>query len=196
MNFRNTDLVETENFQFVRIHKNGNESVMQCIFNSFKKDEIIYTRHLAKKPRFCVIRDPYERFISGLRYDLFLNNVDIKDIDVNKLFLSNENHLRNSMIGHINHSVSQISYLMNTQIDHYIDIKDLNLFLKIHFKQTKHENNFTKLCKNKGVNKKLYNIEKYLNKRDIMKYLHLDYHIYNSIKASPFLWEWQHGKIF
>ena len=180
MNFRNTDLVETENFQFVRIHKNGNESVMQCIFNSFKKDEIIYTRHLAKKPRFCVIRDPYERFISGLRYDLFLNNVDIKDIDVNKLFLSNENHLRNSMIGHINHSVSQISYLMNTQVE----------------KRTKHENNFTKLCKNKGVNKKLYNIEKYLNKKDIMKYLHLDYHIYNSIKASPFLWEWQHGKIF
>jgi hypothetical protein len=29
-----------------------------------------------------------------------------------------------------------------------------------------------------------------------MKYLHLDYYIYNSIIHSPFLWEWQHGKIF
>ena len=29
-----------------------------------------------------------------------------------------------------------------------------------------------------------------------MKYLHMDYYVYNFIKNSPFLWEWQHGKIF
>lgn len=196
MNFRNADLIETEKFQFLRIHKNGNASVVKCIFESFKKEEIIYTRHLAKKPRFCIIRDPYERFLSGLRYDLLINNIDIKDIDITKLFTSNENHLRNSIRGYINHSVSQIPYLINTQIHHYVDIKDLNLFLKMHFKKNKHENKFTNLCKNKGENKKLYDIEKYLNKEEIMKYLHLDYYVYNSIKTSPFLWEWQHGKIF
>lgn len=43
---------------------------------------------------------------------------------------------------------------------------------------------------------KYYDIEKYLDKEDIMKYLHFDYYVYNHIKTSPFLWEWQHGKIF
>ena len=40
------------------------------------------------------------------------------------------------------------------------------------------------------------NIEKYLDKEEIMKYLHFDYYVYDHIKKSPFLWEWQHGKIF
>ena len=39
-------------------------------------------------------------------------------------------------------------------------------------------------------------IEKYINKDEIMKYLHMDYYIYDTIKKSPFLWEWQHGRIF
>ena len=73
------------------------------------------------------------------------------------------------------------------QCSHYVDINDLNLFLKIHFNETAHEN------------KQKYddiNIEKYIDKEEVMKYLHLDYYVYNYIKRSPFLWEWQHGKIF
>jgi len=192
MNFRLFDIIETEKFQFVRIHKNGNTSIEKCIQDNFKKEEIIYTNHLSKKPRFCIIRDPYERFLSGLKWDLCLNNVDIKDVDIEKLFTANEHHIRNSMIGHIKHSTSQIPYFFNTQCSHYVDISDLDIFLKIHFNKSAHENKFTDLCKDK----RFYNIEKYLKKDDIMKYLHLDYYIYNHIKKSPFLWEWQHGRIF
>lgn len=191
MNFRITELVETDKFQFLRIHKNANLTVMECIFDCYKKEEIIYTNHLSKKPRFCIIRDPYNRFISGLRYDLIQNNLTVQDIDIKKLFTSNDNHLRNSMRGYINHSTSQIPYFMNYQISHYIDIEDLDLFLTMHFGKTKHLNSFAN-----QTNDKFYNIEKYLDKDDIMKYLHMDYHFYNSIKKSPFLWEWQHGKIF
>ena len=190
MNFRLFEIVDTEKFQFVRIHKNGNGSVIKCIHNNFKKEEISYIHSLSKKVRFCVIRDPYERFLSGLKWDLHLNNVDVKDINIKKLFTSNEHHQRNSWIGRINHSTSQIPYLFNVQCSHYIDISDLNLFLKIHFNEIAHEN------KASDIIKKNQNIEKYIDKDEVMKYLHLDYYMYDTIKKSPFLWEWQHGKIF
>jgi len=192
MNFRLFELIETEKFQYVRIHKNGNASVFKCIQNNFKKEEIYSTNHLSKKTRFCIIRDPYERFVSGLKWDLWVNNINIEDVNIKKLFTSNENHFRNIMVGHINHSVSQIPYLMNCQISHYVDIEDLNIFLKMHFKKSEHENKFTNL--KEKVN--LKNIDQYLDKNEIMKYLHMDYYIYDTIKKSPFLWEWQHGKIF
>ena len=187
MNFRLFDIVETEKFQYVRIHKNGNTSVQRCILNTFKEN-IMYVNHLSKKPRFCIIRDPYKRFLSGLRYDLNRNKVNIKDIVIKKLFTSNDIHYRNSMMGNINHSISQIPYLFNVQCSHYIDIEDLDIFLKMHFNQTAHDNK-------SSINKK-YDIEKYIDKDEIMKYLNLDYYVYNRIKQSPFLWEWQHGKIF
>ena len=168
MNFRLFDIVETEKFQFVRTHKNGNGSVVKCIQNNFKKEDIFYVHHLSKKPRFCIIRDPYERFLSGL----------------------NEHHIRNSITGHINHSTSQIPYLFNVQCSHYIDLPDLHIFLKMHFGKSEHEN---KIPLNSLKDK---DIEKYINKDEVMKYLHLDYYVYNNVKRSPFLWEWQHGKIF
>lgn len=188
MNFKLGEIVETEKFQFVRIHKNANLSVDKCIKDNFKKEEIFYVRRLStKKPRFCIIRDPYERFLSGLKYDLNLSNIDIKDIDIKQLFTANEVHPRNLLRGYIKHSISQMPYLFNTQCSHYVNLKDLNLFLKTHFNQTAHENKST-------VNNN--EIEKYIDKNEVMKYLHLDYHIYNTINKSAFLWEWQHGKIF
>jgi|TARA_R110000803_G_scaffold147160_2_gene212834 hypothetical protein len=188
MNFRFAELVETKEFQYVRIHKNGNKSVMNCILDTYK-DNIQYTFGLSKKPRFCIIRDPYERFLSGLKYDLLMNNVDIKDVNIKKLFTSNENHLRNTLNGRINHSASQIPYIINYQIDYYVDIDDLNLFLKMHFNKTKHLEVFPK-------DSKYNDIEKHIDKTEVMKYLHFDYYVYNHIKNSPFLWDWQHGKIF
>jgi hypothetical protein len=163
MNFRIFTLVGTPDFQFVRIYKNGNSSVTKSIFNTYKKEEITYNTFLEKKPRFCIIRDPYERFISGLKFDLWRLKVDIKDVNIKKLFTSNELHVRNQMTGDLKHTVSQIPYLLNSQISHYIDIED---------------------------------IEKHLDKEEIMKYLHIDYYVYNEIKRSCFLWDWQNGKIF
>ena len=188
MNFRLFDIIETEKFQFVRVHKNGNASVIKCIENNFKPEEIHYTTHLSKKNRFCIIRDPYERFLSGLKWDLWLNKVNIKDIDIKKLFTTNEKHPRNSWIGRIKHTTSQVPYLFNTQCTHYIDMSDLNLFLKIHFGSVEHLN--------KSNNKIKIDVEKYLDKNEIMKYLHFDYYVYNTLKTSAFLWEWQQGKIF
>tara|TARA_R100001086_G_scaffold211356_1_gene127302 strand:+ start:102 stop:683 length:582 start_codon:yes stop_codon:yes gene_type:complete len=192
MNFRLFELVETPTFQFVRIHKNGNLSIIKCIEEKYGKENIIYTSHLSKKTRWAVIRDPYERFLSGLRYDLCKQKVNIKDINIEKIFTSNENHIRNELFRNINHAASQIPYLINTQISHYVNIDDLNLFLKMHFDKSYKENSFSKT----EENLKYYDIEKYLDKEEIMKYLHFDYYVYDTIMSSPFLWEWQHGVIF
>jgi hypothetical protein len=192
MNFRIFTLVGTPDFQFVRIYKNGNSSVTKSIFNTYKKEEITYNTFLEKKPRFCIIRDPYERFISGLKFDLWRLKVDIKDVNIKKLFTSNELHVRNQMTGDLKHTVSQIPYLLNSQISHYIDIEDLNIFLKMHFSESVHEYKFTDLCKEEKFN----DIEKHLDKEEIMKYLNIDYYVYNEIKRSCFLWDWQNGKIF
>ena len=187
MQFRILEITETDKFQFLRIYKNGNVSVQQCIMENYPGKFWQSISPVKNKPRFAIIRDPYERFISGLTYDLKRHKVDIKNIELKKLFTTNEIHMRNTMLGNINHSTSQIPYLMNSGITHYIEMKDLNLFLQMHFNKVKHINK-SQTKKNK--------IEKYLDKKEIMKYLHLDYYVYNSIIRSPFLWEWQHGKIF
>ena len=92
MNFRLFDIIETEKFQFVRIHKNVNYSVQKCIEDTYG-EEVRYTHQLSKKPRFCIIRDPYERFLSGLKWDLHLNNIDIKDVNIEKLFTTKMVHI-------------------------------------------------------------------------------------------------------
>jgi hypothetical protein len=187
MNFGMVEFIETKDFQYVRIFKNGNGSVMKCIKEKYGDNGYTSTNHLNKKTRWVVIRDPYERFISGLAYDLKRHKVKIEDVNIKKLFYMHQLHLRNSWSGNFKHSISQMPFMLTTQITHFIDIKDLNIFLKMHFGKTEKINN---------NNSKKQEVENFLDKNDIMKYLHMDYYVYNFIKTSPFLWEWQHGKIF
>ena len=187
MNFGMVECIETEDFQYVRVYKNANESIMKCIKEKYGEDGYEASFHLNKKPRWAVIRDPYERFISGLAYDLDRHNVKIEDVDIEKLFYMHQLHLRNSWAGNFKHSISQIPFMLTTQITHFICIEDLNIFLKMHFGKIEKINN---------NNIKKQEIENFLDKDSIMKYLHMDYYVYNFIKTSPFLWEWQHGKIF
>tara|TARA_R100001443_G_scaffold865_5_gene3456 strand:- start:583 stop:1143 length:561 start_codon:yes stop_codon:yes gene_type:complete len=186
MNFRIIELIETEKFQYLRIHKNGNTSIKKCL-DIHCKDWFQTDRLSETKPRWTVIRDPYKRFLSGLSYDLKRHNVNVKDIRLDNLFTSNETHPRNLFLKNINHSISQIPYLFNTKVEYYIDLDDLNLFLQMHFGES--------FCENKS-NIDTTEIEKHLGKKEIMKYLNMDNYIYNYIKKSPFFWEWQHGKIF
>ena len=178
--FQNIELLETDKFQYLLIHKNASCSVKETIksLNPILSTEINLT-----KVRWTVIRDPYERFISGIKYDLIRQNLNIKDIDINSLYNSKIN-LFSSGNGNVTHTASQVPYLINSCIDWYIELKNLNNFLKIHFNNVSYEN----------INHK--SIELNLDKNEIMKHLDLDYFIYNSILNSDYLWKWQHGRIF
>ena len=179
MYFQNIEFFETEKFQYLLIHKNACTSVLKCIEKY--KPKLVINKSI-DKIKWTVIRDPYERFISGLNYDLKRHKISIEDINLEKLFVSYVNS-NTRMYGNVNHTVSQVLYLANTDIDWYIDINDLDLFLKIHFNKT------VKL--NSGTEKNVF-----FDKKEVMKYLQLDYEIYNRIKSSTQLWEWQKGKIF
>ena len=86
--------------------------------------------------------------------------------------------------GNAKHTAFQSMHLINTCVDWYIDLPDLDNFLKMHF------NKSLFLNKNDGI------VREYFDKENVLKYLHMEYEIYNKIKMSPYLWEWQKGKIF
>jgi hypothetical protein len=179
MYFQNLEFYENDNFQYLLIHKNGCTSVLK----SLEDLNVTYSnKRNLNKIGWTVIRDPYERFMSGFNYDLERQNLKFEDIKLEQLFSSyHEEKTREQ--GNVKHSSSQIPYLINTNINWYVNIKDLSLFLKMHFDK--------EFILNKGKENKYF-----FPKEEINKYLHLDYKIYNLIINSPYLWEWQKGRIF
>lgn len=180
MLLQNIELYETNNFQYLLIHKNGSSSIVECLKNT---NYIITDKVNLNKIRWTVIRNPYERFIAGLKYDLLKHGLDYKDINYSTLHNSYVNLITRHK-GNVNHTASQVPYLINANIDWYIELEDLHTFLKMHFGRVEYCN----------INKN--NIELNLDKEEIMKYLNLDYYVYNNIINSPNLWKWQQGKIF
>jgi hypothetical protein len=180
MYFQNIEFYETENFQYLLIHKNACSSVLKCIEHLSPK--LTQTKSNTKI-KWTIIRDPYERFLSGLNYDLKRQNVKYEDIDLKKIFYDKIN-IFSRPDGNVNHCISQFSYIINADIDFYVDINDLDIFLKMHFEKS--------LFLNKDDKKDNIIVEK----KDVMEYLNFDYYMYNSIMNSNNLWKWQNGKIF
>jgi len=180
MIFQNIELYETDKFQYLPIHKNGSCSVIECMkdLNPSVTDEINLN-----KIRWTVIRDPYSRFVSGVKYDLKQHNLETKDIDYSSLHNFRINLLTRKN-GHVNHSASQIPYIINTNIDWYVELKDLSTFLKMHFNKTERLN-ISEDREDIGV-----------PEEEVRKYLEVDYYVYREIINSPHLWKWQNGKIF
>tara|TARA_B100001059_G_scaffold201524_1_gene208939 strand:+ start:4206 stop:4748 length:543 start_codon:yes stop_codon:yes gene_type:complete len=180
MLFQNVEMFETDRFQYLLIHKNASSSVLKCMQNI---NYIVTDKVNLNKIRWTVIREPYERFIAGLKYDLKIHNLNYEDINYSTL-----NNARVSLAtrsqGYVNHTASQVPYLINTNIDWYVELKDLCTFLKMHFDRVEYCN----ISEN--------DLKLNLDKKEIMKYLNLDYYVYNQIINSPNLWKWQHGKIF
>ena len=180
MYFQNIEFFETDKFQYLLIHKNACKSVLKSIehlspvFTKIKsKEKIIWT----------VIRDPYERFLSGLNYDLIRHNLNFSDIKLNELFNSKVNFYTRAN-GDINHCISQFSHIINVNIDFYVHINDLEIFLKMHFGESQFLN----------LNPEKFSLD--IEKKDVMKYLNFDYYMYNQILNSDNLWKWNQGKLF
>ena len=178
--FQNIEFIETDKFQYLVIQKNGTNSIREAMKNI---NFVETTQINLNKIRWTVIRDPYEKFVSGLKYDLLRHNVNIKDINYSSLHNTSVNYFTRGK-QNINHATSQVPFLINTHIDWYVDIKDLSMFLKTHFNVEMHSN------------KNDVDLDLNLDKEDVMKYLNLDYYVYNKILQSNHLWKWFNGKIF
>lgn len=180
MYFQFVEFHTVNNFQYLLIQKNGCTSVRNVL--SDLKPTLLHKRDL-NKICWTVIRDPYERFVAGLDYDLRRFNMKIEDVKLDQLFSTI--YEKETMIrGNAKHTAFQSMHLINTCVDWYVDLPDLDSFFKMHF------NKSLFLNKNIGI------IKEYFDKKEVLKYLHMEYEIYNKIKMSPYLWEWQKGKIF
>ena len=179
-NFQNIELFETDKFQYLLIHKNACTSVLKSIEHLSPVCTHIKSD---KKIKWTVIRDPYERFLSGLNYDLKRHDIKFTDIKLDDLFNGKVNIFSRGN-GNVNHCISQFSYTFNVDINYYVHINDLEIFLKMHFGQSYFLNSDTK---ENNIN---------LDKKEIIKYLNFDYYMYDNILNSSNLWKWNQGKIF
>ena len=196
---QNIEVFSTFSSNYLLIHKNGCSQVKEHLYKNF--DHVVPYNFFPQnnKVNWTVLRDPYDRFISGLTYDILrqtkrLDNLD-KFIDVSSSFFYQKINLKTRTNGDVNHIVPQWTYLFNQPLNFVVKTRDLDKFLDIHFLKRV---NFTET--NTPSNKKnivLDYIEKNINLKNlIMAYLAPDYYYIKQAKTEGLFWSWQNGKIF
>jgi len=187
----------TEKFQYILIHKNGCSMIIDTMMNnhSVNVNEFVYN----DRPAFAVIRDPWDRTISGLSYDLERSFGDVTEsildhIDFKRLFYQPINKSQR-ITGYISHTSVQTGYLFDVTPTFYVDLKDLTNFLSIHFENVSfHRRNQS--CK-KIKNKLLEILDSRSDiKDDFQKYLSIDYYFIDRIKNTEVLWDFSMGKMW
>jgi len=198
---QNTEILIGDNHQYLKIHKNGCTFVQDCFKlnypNSFKIS--FFTPH-PDLPFWTVIRDPYQRFISGLTYDIELhrNNENLEELinnlDYKNLFLK-KIHPKFRKTGLIPHTLLQFTYLFKFNLDFFVSIKDLSHFSKIHFPKISQFQNHSNIPSLKTqISDIIQNTPKI--KQIVDNYLSTDYYIINELYSNNLVWNWQNGKMF
>lgn len=196
-NFQNIEYFTSEKDQYLLIHKCACTSVRRAQKNYFKNIECLAFPDF-NKIRWTVLRDPYDRFISGIAYDLNINssnniqNTLCSMIEKNNFF---ENiyefiNIKNRVTGKLSHIIPQSTYLFQQPLDFYVDIKDLDLFLSINY-------NTDNIKENIG-NKETYSLVKEVidnYKQKIIDIYSMDYYVIERIKANNLFWRWNNGKV-
>lgn len=141
------------------------------------------------------IRNPYERFISGLAYDIHKTNVnfDIVFSDLPSLINGHVSaYFRSS--GKVQHTISQVSYIMHQPISMFVDVKDLTEFCSMNFNTVLNEDYQGKVptdfkilvqqeIENRGLTQRV---------QDLLSY---ETYVYEKILQSDHIWRWQNGNI-
>jgi len=181
------------------IHKNGSKSVRNALFNYYGQDNLnCYTIPNQRGMYWTVIRNPIDRVISGLAFDMKVcptatEEQIIENIEKSLYGLPSP-LFRTEPILHENHTFSQSCYLINNPIDFYVDISDLTPFLTANF------NHNTSYMIDYDKSRENYNkAEEVINKfgmNRLKDLLAFDIYLYEKIMSSGNLWKWQHGKVF
>ena len=137
---QNIEVFTTLTNNYLLIHKNGCSHVKEHLYKNFEIVEHNNSFPQNNKVNWTILRDPYDRFISGLTYDILLQFKSLNNLDtlINestlKSFIYKKINLRTRKNGNVNHTIAQWTYLFSQPINFIVNLKDLNKFLDIHFK--------------------------------------------------------------
>tara|TARA_R100001591_G_scaffold88784_1_gene94891 strand:+ start:43 stop:630 length:588 start_codon:yes stop_codon:yes gene_type:complete len=190
MFIQNLEFYETNSFEYLLIHKTGCQSVLR----TFDSINVKVTMNQNKQSgKFCwtVLRDPLERFISGLCHNLSLSNIELNQLYLKQL-LFNVIHPNLRSVSLTPLTVLQTTYLIGSKVDMFVSHKDLNNFLQINFNTSFHENKGSSVLKKKVKN---YIEENKDFKKALDKYLQIDYFVHQQILNNNQFWYWQLGKV-
>ena len=198
---QNIEVLITQTNNYLLIHKNGCSQVRKHLYENFPQVEFKEYFPSNNKLNWTVVRDPYNRFISGLTYDLLrqfktLDNLYkiIKNTNFSTFFYEKIN-LRSRPKGNVNHTALQWTYLFFQPIDFLVNIKDLDNFLDIHFQKRFNYTETNTLSEYKDI--VLNYIEKDKHLKDlILAYLAPDYYYMQQAQFQGLFWSWQQGKMF
>lgn len=193
-----TECYITEKFQYLLIHKNGCSMTVDTIKKNFPNTQTIPYIN-PNIISFAIVRDPWERTISGLCYDLkrTYGKIDeevLNRTDFCRMFFQPINE-RVRETGFMSHIISQTTYLFDVKPTFYVMLNDLTSFIEINFdifdldKKNKSDVEYKKtlidiLEKRKDI------------KETIEKYLSIDYYLMDRIKNTEILWDFSMGKMW
>ena len=187
---QNLEFFETNNFEYLLIHKTGCQSVLKTL----ESKQIKFVMNENKQSgKFCwtVLRDPMDRFLSALSHNLSLSNIKLNQLNLKQL-LFNIIHPNLRSVSLTPLTVLQTTYLIGTKVNLFVSHKDLNNFLEINFNTCFHENKGSLILKKKV---KDYIEENKDFKKALDKYLQIDYFLYQQILNNNQFWYWQLGKV-
>ena len=176
-NLQNTEVWETEYFRYINIHKVGSSTVRKGISESF--DSPPKEEAPDKVVTWTVLRDPYLRFIDAIAYDIgYVGQIVNQEAVLDRLQGANISEyifgLSNPIFrgrGTVRHSMPQVSYLLDMNLDIYVDIKDLSMFCSMHFPGV----DFSKGGENLGVSEDRDVVAEVLDSHPLLKQKVLDF---------------------
>lgn len=179
---------------YLVIQKCGN-SYLRDIFQKIYGESYFLARECNyRNLKWTVVRDPKDRFISGLAYDLWKNsygNFDKVFENLNKLVqypISSTFYNQ----GKVKHTILQSAYLVFQPIDVFVNMPDLTEFVLHNFGITGEE--YNKVPGEFKVQVKEEIVKRGIEQR-VDDLLANDVYLYNQICNSDRLWCWQNGNI-
>lgn len=178
------------NSNYLLIHKNGCSSVRRNFSN---------TRSLLPNPElmnWTTIRNPIERFKSGLAYDIksagYANISKLHD-KIENLIYGDHSHLGKAK-GNTCHTYMQSLYFLNEKIHMFVRIEDLEDFIRVHH----HKHEYFDDGENKNGKEEVEIASKIIDsidKRRLNDLFYIENQIYDRIVNSSHVWRWQNGNV-
>ena len=179
---------------WMNIQKNASSYIKDVLQKSYGDGYQIWGNPDRGLPTWCVVREPYDRYIAGLSYDIYYNQYSNWD----NIFLNLLDTVQGSIggtfriNGRVKHTLLQSNYFMFQPIDFFVKIEDVKEFCYINWQQESDDYNKVPTDFKKDVIKE---IKSRKLEPQIRAMLANDNEIYNSILSSEKIWSWQNGSI-